>query len=132
MTRPEQADSPKLYAAVITYNAGSMISKCLDSLVDFDQVIVADGVYATNMADTPLSNDGTREIAATYSNVTMLDMPYMITAEKKNMLQGQSTHPNDILVYVDSDCRIVGDVSRLKRRLHKRFWGGGQHIFQCT
>lgn len=107
----------KLIAGIQSYNACQTLERCLESLTDFDLILVADGSFDTDK----LSTDGTREICNKYENVKLLNMPNSNTAQKKNKIQSFATHPQDILIHIDADCYLVGDVSKLKQRLGKPF-----------
>lgn len=97
-------------AIVCAYNEEKMLPAALHSL--FAQTRVPDEVLVVNNAST----DRTREIAASFPGVTVVDEPRK--GLTKARAAGRNAARGDILFYMDADCRAP---VRLIERMERRF-----------
>jgi glycosyltransferase involved in cell wall biosynthesis len=97
-------------AIICAYNEESMLPGALHSL--FAQTRVPDEVLVVNNAST----DRTREIAAAFPGVTVVDEPRK--GLTKARAAGRRAARGDILFYMDADCRAP---VRLIERMERRF-----------
>jgi len=99
-------------AIVCAYNEEKMLAGALHSL--FAQTRVPDEVLVVNNAST----DRTREVAASFPGVTVVDEP------RKGLTQaraaGRRAARGDLLFYMDADCRApVRLIERMERRFQR-------------
>lgn len=92
------------------YNDCKSLERTLESLKDkMDIMICVDGRFKHYRADTPLSNDGSRELVESYDNAVLLDVPDAYEIEKRQAYVDFCTkrfdnfQPMDYLLIVDSD-----------------------------
>ncbi len=97
-------------AIICAYNEDRMLPAALHSL--FAQTRVPDEVIVVNNAST----DRTREIAAAFPGVTVVDEP--AKGLTKARAAGRRAARGDILFYMDADCRAP---VRLIERMERRF-----------
>lgn len=97
-------------AIVCAYNEENTLPGALHSL--FAQTRVPDEVLVVNNAST----DRTREIAASFAGVTVVDEPRK--GLTKARAAGRRAAHGDILFYMDADCRAP---VRLIERMERRF-----------
>jgi glycosyltransferase involved in cell wall biosynthesis len=97
-------------AIICAYNEEKMLPGALHSL--FAQTRVPDEVLVVNNAST----DRTREIAASFPGVTVVDEPRK--GLTKARAAGRRAAQGDILFYMDADCRAP---VRLIERMERRF-----------
>ena len=81
----------KITPVIIVKNGAKTIQKTLDSLKDFQDVVVYDNG----------SNDGTQEIVKTYSNVNLIEGNFIGFGPTKN--RASSYAKNDWILSIDSD-----------------------------
>lgn len=97
-------------AIICAYNEEKMLPAAVHSL--FAQTRVPDEVLVVNNAST----DRTREIAASFPGVTVVDEP--AKGLTKARAAGRRAAQGDILFYMDADCRAP---LRLLERMERRF-----------
>jgi len=92
------------------YNDCKSLERTLESLKDkMDIMICVDGRFKHYRADTPLSNDGSRELVESYDNAVLLDVPDAYEIQKRQAYVDFCTkrfdnfQPMDYLLIVDSD-----------------------------
>lgn len=125
---------------ILSRNTAHVIGKCLDSLRSFAEVIVHDGY----------SSDGTRDIAAKYPNVTILDQDQAhlneegrITDFSKIRNQSMEAATYNWILVVDADEHIGVDLEREVREIVERdvpgvyqvfrqFYVNGEKIMHCA
>jgi len=95
-------------AAIPVFQDAKSLKRCLDSLADFDLVLVVDGVYEGYPAESPLSTDGTRELCTQYDNAKLIDAPNLKEFEKRNVYL--KACPWKHLLVIDSDEWLEGDI----------------------
>ena len=91
---------------ILTKNSEKYLAKCLDALQDFDEVIVLDNG----------SEDDTLSIARGYSNVKIIEHPFIGFGPMKN-LAAQNAR-NDWILSIDSDEILTAQLLDAIRRLN--------------
>ncbi len=97
----ERAAWPKVSVLVCAYNAADTIADCLDSLQqltypDYEVIVINDG-----------SRDRTGEIARSYANVRVVDVPNGGLSAARNLALAEAG--GEIVAYTDADVRVDPD-----------------------
>ena len=94
----------KIGVGVLTYNCVTELKRCLDSLTDFYPVFVIDGRWKDFPGETKNSNDGTIDLAESYSNViTVLSGDKLEPFNRNLTCIHTGKFGCDVLFIVDSD-----------------------------
>ncbi|MBI3795308.1 MAG: glycosyltransferase family 2 protein [Nitrospinae bacterium] len=86
--------SPKISAAIITHNEEAKISDCLKSLSWVDEIVLMDSH----------SSDKTREIAATFPKIKIIERAWEGHVRQKNHAMSATAH--DWVISLDADERV--------------------------
>lgn len=108
----------KLAAGVVAFNDYPLIERMLDSLVDFDHVIICEGKYDINPFGMDHSTDGTLEIIYKYPNVHILDCAGMRQSDVRNMYIEKAIELGcDHLLVIECDEYLTGDMQEFRDNL---------------
>lgn len=76
---------------IIAQNAEKFVKRCLDSLVEFDEIVFVDGG----------STDKTIELAQSYPNVKIYQNPWPGFIPQRNFSVSKATHPWSFMIDID-------------------------------
>jgi DNA-directed RNA polymerase subunit RPC12/RpoP len=117
--QPTNNHKVKLAAGVVAFDdEPALIERMMDSLVDFDHVIVCEGKYDVNPFGFDHSTNGTLEVFYKYPNVTILDCAGMRQSDVRNMyIQEAIKLGCDHLLVIECDEYITGDMQEFRDSL---------------
>ena len=117
--KPTNNHKVKLAAGVVAFDdEPALVERMMDSLVDFDHVIVCEGKYDVNPYGFAHSTNGTLEVFYKYPNVTILDCAGMRQSDVRNMYLDKATELGcDHLLVIECDEYVTGDMREFRDNL---------------
>lgn len=119
----------KISVAMLTKNSARYLSKCLEALRDFDEIVILDNG----------SSDNTLTIAVQYTNVKIVEHPFIGFGKMKNL--AASYAKNDWILSIDSDeiisVELVKEIKQILLeenavyRIYRKNYYHQKHIDAC-
>ncbi|MHA1961704.1 MAG: hypothetical protein ACW99U_15895 [Candidatus Thorarchaeota archaeon] len=109
----------KWAAGIIFFDDGNSLDRCLDSIHEhMDVMFCIDGKFREYRADHSLSTDGSRDVVLSYPNSILIDAANSLQVEKRNKyLELAGEYDIEVMIHIDSDEYVVGDLRRFKQCL---------------
>ncbi|MHA2142575.1 MAG: hypothetical protein ACXADD_13835 [Candidatus Thorarchaeota archaeon] len=106
-------------AGIIFYNDKDSLERCLNSIHEtIDFIFCIDGKFKMLEANHETSVDGSRELVQEYSNTVLVSVVGAHQVEKRNKyLELAEEYKVDVMLHIDSDEYVVGDLSWFRRNL---------------
>ena len=119
-----------LVGTIITYNDWPLIKDCVESIIGkVDKIIAVDGAYDDFPCDINYSTDGTLEYLDNLDKVELIIAPGLAEVAKRNKYL-EPLADNDIVLNIDADEVLIGDIPELKTDFGIIDWhdGHSKHI----
>ena len=106
-------------AGIIFYDDKNSLERCLNSIHEvMDLIFCIDGKFRMLKANHDTSMDGSRELVQEYPNTVLVDVVGENQVEKRNKyLRLAKDYNVDVMLHIDSDEYVVGDLSGFRRNL---------------